>query len=110
MTTQKRAARRAPLAGPPGAMPSLAKVGLARGVVEVKEFFREKQAWIFTLAFPALLLLLFGTVFQGVMGGGQISVGQYFLPAMMAFGVMSTSFTNLAVGIAVERDDGTLSA
>lgn len=88
--------------------PSLIKIGLARGVVEVKQFFREKQAWIFTLAFPALLLLLFGTVFQGVMGGGQISVGQYFLPAMMAFGVMSTSFTNLAVGIAVERDDGTL--
>lgn len=87
-------------------LPGVARLGLARGGLEVKQFFREKQAWIFTFAFPAVLLLLFGQVFSGTTSG--MNAGLYFLPAMMAFGVMSTSFTNLGVSIAVERDDGTL--
>lgn len=93
-------------AGGPARLPSLARVGLARGVVEVKQFFREKQAWAFTLALPVLLLLLFGSIFRDAFGDG--SAAQFFLPTMMAFGIMSTSFTNLGVGIAVDRDDGTL--
>lgn len=92
-------------AGGAARLPSLARVGLARGVVEVKQFFREKQAWAFTLALPVLLLLLFGSIFRDTIGDGA---GQFFLPTLMAFGIMSTSFTNLGVGIAVDRDDGTL--
>lgn len=87
--------------------PNALRIGFARGGIELKEFFRDKQAWVFTFAFPVLLFVLFSTVFEDTLNGG-VSAAQYFLPVMMAFGVMSTCFLNLGIGIAVERDDGTL--
>lgn len=39
---------------------------------------------------------------------GSITGTQYYLPAMLAFGLMSVSFLNLGISIAMERDDGTL--
>jgi len=53
------------------------------------------------------LLLLFITVFDEAFPEGT-SAAQQFLPVMKAFGIMSTSFLNLAIGIAVDRDDDTL--
>lgn len=91
------------VARPPGVL----RVGVARGGVEIKEFFRDKQASAFTFAFPILLFVLFSTIFDGTFGENA-SAAAYFLPVMMAFGIMSTCFLNLGIGIAVDRDDGTL--
>jgi ABC-2 type transport system permease protein len=41
-------------------------------------------------------------------GGYGVPFAQYFLPGMVATGVMLTSFQSLAISIAVERDDGSL--
>lgn len=95
------------VSGRPANPPGVLRVGIARGGVELKEFFRDKQAWAFTFAFPVLLFVLFSVIF-GETFEGNGNAATYFLPVLLAFGVMSTCFLNLGIGIAVERDDGTL--
>ncbi|MBA2531490.1 MAG: ABC transporter permease [Nocardioidaceae bacterium] len=95
------AARRIPVA------PSLLGLALARSRIELKQFFRERDAVIFIFAFPVIMLGIFGSVFDEDVGGG-VSFTQYFVPGILAAGIMLSSFQSLAIGIAIERDDGTL--
>ena len=39
------------------------RVGLSRGRVELKAFFRERQAVVFIFALPAVMLVLLGAIF-----------------------------------------------
>lgn len=99
-TTQPRPA-------PPGAL----TIGLARTSVEIKEFFRDRDALIFIFLFPVLLLAIFTTAFGGgTIGDGpdSITVAQYYTPAMIASGIFLSSFQTLSITIAIARDDGTL--
>jgi ABC-2 type transport system permease protein len=41
-------------------------------------------------------------------GPDQVTAARFFLPGMVAAGVMLTSFQTIALSVAVERDDGTL--
>jgi ABC-2 type transport system permease protein len=90
------------------AMPSTLRVGLSRGALELKGFVREKEAMVFTFAMPVLLMLIFGTVFKGRVDGTNVDFRQYFAAGIIASGITSTTFISLGVGIAQERDDGTL--
>lgn len=92
---------------PPSALP----IGLARTAVELKMFFRDREALIFIFLFPVLLLGIFTTAFGGgTIGGpgGEVTVAQYYTPAMIASGIFLSSFQTLALTIALERDDGSL--
>jgi ABC-2 type transport system permease protein len=93
----------------PGAAPQLAvlRLGAARTVLEVRQFFREMDAVIFTFAFPTIMLLIFGTVFGDEADQG-VSFAQYFVPGLFAAGLFLASFQTLAITIAIERDNGTL--
>jgi ABC-2 type transport system permease protein len=82
-------------------------LGLARTRVEVKEFFRQRDSMVFTFLFPVILLFIFGSVFSGQIAPG-VAFKQYFTAGMIASGIVLTSFQALSIGIAVERDDGTL--
>jgi len=75
--------------------------------VELKEFFRQRESVVFTLAFPLMLLLVFGAVLHYDLGHG-VSFTQYFLAGVIAAGVLGASLQNLAIHIAGERSDGTL--
>lgn len=88
--------------------PSTLRLGLSRGRLELKSFFRSKEAVVFTFAFPILLLLLFGSIFDGTIEGTDISYKQVLVAGVIAAGVMSVSFSSLAMSIAIERDDGTI--
>ena len=44
------------------ALPTVASVYRTRASVELKEFFRQREAVVFTLLFPVILLLVFGAV------------------------------------------------
>jgi ABC-2 type transport system permease protein len=96
-----------------GRSPKLARICLERLRIELKQFFREREAVIFIFAFPVVMLVIFASAFasqsQFVTGGGtSIGAAQYYVTGMVATGIMLTSFQNLAIFIAVERDDGTL--
>jgi ABC-2 type transport system permease protein len=88
--------------------PGALALGLARGAVELKTFFRQKEAVVFTFSLPVVLLILLGTLFSGEIEGTGVTVGSLFAAGMIAAGVASTSFVNLGIGIATDRDDGTL--
>jgi ABC-2 type transport system permease protein len=88
-------------------LPSTLSLGLARTGIEVKQFFRRRDSFVFTFAFPVLLLFIFGSVFSDDIVPG-VSFTQYFAAGMVASGVMLSSFQSLAIGIAIERDEGTL--
>jgi len=93
------------------ALPGVLGTGLRRTWIEMVAFLRERDAVIFILAYPLIMMAIFATVFgqqdQGN-AAGSVPFTQYFLPGMVATGVMLTSFQNLAISISVERDDGTL--
>jgi ABC-2 type transport system permease protein len=94
--------------------PSVARIALSRTVIELKEFSRERDALVFILAFPVLLLVIFSSVFGSgddfitLPTGQGISAAQYYLTGMVASGVMQSSFQSMAISLAVERDAGTL--
>lgn len=90
------------------ALPSTFRVGLSRGALELKNFVREREALLFTFAMPIVLLLIFGTIFKGRVDGTNVDFRQYFAAGIIASGIASTTFISLGVGIAQERDDGTL--
>ncbi len=89
-------------------MPSTLALGAARGAVELKQFFRERSSVVFTFAFPAVLLVLVGSIFDGDPIVGGVGGGQVLTASFAAAGIVSTSFVNLGTALAVERDDGTL--
>ena len=91
------------------ALPSVASIGIARAGYELKLFFRRKEAVFFTFLFPVMFLVLFGLVFgNGRVDGTSIRYSQVLVSGIMASGLMSVTFVNLAIGITNERDEGSL--
>jgi ABC-2 type transport system permease protein len=88
-------------------LPSLARVFRSRAGVELKEFFRQREAVVFTLMLPVLLLVVFGAVLNFDLGNG-VSFTQYFMAGIIAAGILGASLQNMAISIATERSDGTL--
>ena len=83
------------------------RLGLARAGIEVRMFFRQRDSMVFTFLFPVILLFIFGSAFSGEIAPG-VSFTQYFAAGMIASGIALSSFQSLAIGIAVERDEGSL--
>jgi ABC-2 type transport system permease protein len=89
------------------ALPSVASVYRMRAVVELKEFFRQRESVVFTLLFPVILLGVFGAVLDYDIGAG-VTFTQYFMAGIIAAGILGASLQNMAISIATERSDGTL--
>jgi ABC-2 type transport system permease protein len=88
-------------------LPSLPSVYRSRAGVELKEFFRQREAVVFTLMLPVLLLVVFGAVLNFDLGDG-VTFTQYFMAGIIAAGILGASLQNMAISIATERSDGTL--
>ncbi|NEC87177.1 ABC transporter permease [Streptomyces sp. SID12501] len=89
-------------------LPSAWSLGLARGAMEIRQFFRMRDQVVFTLAFPVVFLFLFASIFSDDIDSAGITASQLYVPAMMAAGIMSTSFQSLGISIAIERDERVL--
>jgi ABC-2 type transport system permease protein len=94
--------------------PGFWRLAGARATTELRIFFREWDSLIFVFFFPTLFLLLFSAlmgsmdVTQGTNAPFAVNFTQYFLPGMVATGLIYTGFQNLATQIPVERDQGVL--
>jgi ABC-2 type transport system permease protein len=91
------------------------RLGVSRIGYEIKAYFRQGDTVFFTFLFPVVMLTIFAVAFsaQGKMGvhpdgTGGITVAAYYLPGMVAAGVLLSGLQNLAVDIAGEKSDGTL--
>lgn len=83
------------------------RLGLAQGIVELKQFSRGREAVVFTLLFPILMIVIFGSIFTWDIVPG-VRFTQYFVTGMIAAGLMSVGFQSLAIQIPIERDKGML--
>ena len=91
------------------------RVGFARIGYETRAYFRTADSVFFTFLFPFIMLAIFtaafgasGNIGTAPDGSGGISVGAYYLPGMLAAGMLLLGVQNLAVDIAGEKSDGTL--
>ena len=91
------------------------RLGLSRIGFEIRLYFRSTDTVFFTFLFPFIMLGIFTAAFsaQGNIGtnpdgSGGISVGAYYLPGMLAAGMLLSGLQNLAIDIAGEKGDGTL--
>jgi ABC-2 type transport system permease protein len=89
-------------------LPTAWQLGIARGGLELRHFFRHKEQVIFTFTFPAFVLVLLGSIFHGDIPGTGMNGSQVFAASMIGAGIIATSFTGLGIGISVDREDGTL--
>jgi ABC-2 type transport system permease protein len=88
--------------------PGVLSLGLERTKLELKSFFRNKEAAWFTFALPVMMLVLFSLIFTGTVGDTEVKFNQVFIAGIIASGIMATSFQSLAISVAIERHDGTL--
>ena len=86
---------------------STTSLALQRGKLEIKQFLRSRESVVFALAFPLMLMVIFGSIFTFQIAPG-VRMTQYFVTGMIAAGIVSVSFQNLAIQIPIERDRGVL--
>ncbi|QVI66565.1 ABC transporter permease [Cellulomonas fengjieae] len=89
-------------------LPGNVSMGLARGRVEILQFFRQRDAVVFTFAFPAFLMAMLGLIFTEPHPGTPVSLRLVLAASIIAYGIVSTAFMSTGIGVAVDRDDGTL--
>lgn len=82
-------------------------IGISRGILEIKQFNRQREAVVFTIFFPLILLFIFGSIFNDEIAP-SVTFSQYFVAGMIASGLVNSGFQNLAITIPMERDNGTL--
>lgn len=73
--------------------------------LETKLFLRERQNVFFTLAFPIIMILIFGAVFGGQSWYGVPAIN-YLLPGITVMAVMMACMNNNAMKVVIERERG----
>lgn len=101
----------------PWSLPGIARMlrlAARQTVTEVRTYFRRLDQVFFTFAFPVLLLAVFSSIFDemtmpdGAGGTTTMSAADYYLPAMLASGILLSGMQNLGVDLAIARTDGTM--
>ena len=78
---------------------------------DLMAFFRNSQARFFTLALPVAFLLIFATVFSDKtvpVPGGVIHTSVYYVPGIIALGIIQAAVSNLAISVTAQRENGIL--
>lgn len=75
-----------------------------------RAFWRSPIAAFFTVIFPLLFLVLLGALIgnEVLPDTGGLRVAQFLTPAIAAFAATTASFTSLAIGVVIDRDEGIL--
>jgi ABC-2 type transport system permease protein len=90
----------------------MSDVGLLRNqlVMEQKRFWRNPTSAIFTVVFPIMFLVIFTSLNSNdrIKELGNIRFAQYYVPSIVAFGIFSACFVNLAIATTFRRESGLL--
>ncbi|MGF6823725.1 ABC-2 type transport system permease protein [Microbacterium sp. ZKA21] len=86
------------------------RLGIRRIGFELKQYFRAGDQVFFTFLFPTLMYVVFATIFTGDFGEGPdaVSMATYYLPGLIAGGILLSGVQGPALEIASEKSDGTL--
>lgn len=89
----------------------ITKHSVSRVGFEIRAYFRAPEQVFFTFLFPVLMYALFGSIFSSQtieLPSGELSMGVYFLPGMLAMAVLLSGTQNLGLDVATERLEGGL--
>jgi ABC transporter DrrB family efflux protein len=77
---------------------------------ELRAFARNRGRGIFTFAFPLMFLVIFAGLYKGkhISERGGIAYDDFFVPGILAYAVISTTFVNMAISTSILRDEGVL--
>lgn len=77
---------------------------------EQKQFWRNPPAAVFTFVFPLLFLVIFSALYgdDRIDELGGVKFVQQYVPAIVAFGLISACYTSLAFTLALRRSQGIL--
>src|SRR5947207_11975528 len=77
---------------------------------EQRAYWRNRGRGIFTFVFPLMFLVIFASLDKGqtIKSRGGISYDTFFVPGILAYGIIATTYVNLAIATAVLRDEGIL--
>ena len=78
---------------------------------EQLSFWRNPQSAFFTFLFPVVLIAIFGALFRGASGSSYfygLSALQYYVPTIAALSVLGSCYSQLAIVLAMRRQDGIL--
>ena len=86
----------------------LLHIGLSRGLIEIRQFFRARDSVVFMFTLPILFMIIFGAIFGDQPMGPRHTYSQALVPALMTYSILSTGMVNIGVWIAIDRENGTL--
>ena len=72
-------------------------------------FWRNIQSVFFTLLLPVLFLVIFASIFRNAtvkVPGGSIKESVYYVPAIIAYGLIFAAFANLTITVIRNRESG----
>lgn len=80
---------------------------LAESAMQTRIFFRTTVAAFFTLVLPLMFLVMLNLLIPED-PASALPVSQYITPALAVFGMVTATFTNLAINTSMARDEGIL--
>jgi ABC-2 type transport system permease protein len=96
----------------PNSPARLARLSIERTRIELRTFFRTPEQVFFTFLLPVLFVVIFSTIFSGEIegppGSERVAFAQYFVPGMIATGIVAATFASLAMTVSIEQHDGLL--
>ena len=88
---------------------SSAGIALRQVSFEQKSFWRNPASAFFAFLFPIIFLVVPRCSRDPPAGRlGRCEANDYYIPALVAFGVMGACFTNIAITLSLRRDNGIL--
>lgn len=87
-------------------------VGLAasQALYEQRAFWRNRARAFFAFLMPIMFLVIFASIFgkQTISTRAGLPYNDFFVPGILAYGIIATTFFNMAVSTAILRDQGVL--
>jgi ABC-2 type transport system permease protein len=77
---------------------------------EQRAYWRNRVRAVFTFVFPLMFLVIFASINQNtrIHSLGGIPYDDFFVPGILAYGVIATTYVNMAISTAILRDQGVL--
>jgi ABC-2 type transport system permease protein len=78
---------------------------------EQRAYWRNRIRGVFTFVFPLMFLVIFASIDKSATirsHGAKLPYDVFFVPGILAYGVISTTYVNMAISTAILRDEGIL--
>jgi ABC-2 type transport system permease protein len=75
---------------------------------ENRAFWRNPAAAFFTFAFPLLFMVIFNVIFTDTADAAGFRASDFFTPAIIAFSIITATYTNIAMRVTMDREAGIL--